>query len=197
MSKENAAMKGESLFSRVRIGVSRRPARLLASIFLVYATTWAVLEPVLGLMKPAEAYLTGWPKYLALILVSVLIGLLISAVPRELIVRLGNSVVHVTFGDLFATGGLKAIPVSRFFFETEVVATSLQGTVIRRFMQSREGAQGLQEYENALSAALEGKHHEELLRAATQKKEKYYPLGTTAMLELQGDPVPAVRPDEN
>lgn len=109
-----------------------------------------------------------------------------NAVPREITVKHSNSVIKIVFGDLFSFDGFKAIPVSRYFFETQVVSTSLQNKLIQIFVQSKEGTEGFKAYNQAISAALQGENHQEIYRDATQRKEKYYPLGTTVILELKG-----------
>lgn len=54
-------------------------------------------------------------------------------------------------------------------------------------MQSQEGSKGFDVYEQKLSLALEQEPYQEVYRSATQRKDKYYPLGTTAFLELNGE----------
>lgn len=72
--------------------------------------------------------------------------------------RINDSVVRITFGDLFSYDGIKAIPVSRHFFETEVAERSLLHVAINKLKQSyRKGE--LKRYEKQLLAALEGKEY--------------------------------------
>ncbi len=90
-----------------------------------------------------------------------------NAVPREITVKHSNSVIKIVFGDLFSFDGFKAIPVSRYFFETQVVSTSLQNKLIQIFVQSKEGTEGFKAYNQAISAALQGENHQAIYRDAT------------------------------
>ncbi|GAC1414624.1 MAG: hypothetical protein NVSMB66_7730 [Candidatus Doudnabacteria bacterium] len=53
------------------------------------------------------------------------------------------------------------------------------------FVQSKEGTEGFEVYKKGLSIALQGENYEETYRKGTHQREKYYPLGTTAVLELR------------
>lgn len=180
-------MTNYGLLYRVILGLKQKPLKVLVSTFIAYATIWAVLDPLISVVPQAEKYFSGELKFSALLLASTLIGLYRSAIPKELSIQYGNSVITVIFGDLFEFGGFKAIPVSRYFFEIEVVPTSLQHKVIQRFVQRQEGSKGFDIYEKNLFLALEHEPYQELYRNFTQRKEKYYPLGTSIALELGGE----------
>lgn len=171
---------------RIVLGVRQKPLKPFIGAFIAYAAIWTVLEPLISIVSPAQKYFSGELKFLILLLASILIGLYKSAVPRELSIQYGNSVIEIVFDDLFSFSGIKAIPVSRYFFEVEVVPTSLQNKIIQFFVQSQEGSKGFSVYDKSLSLALHREQYQELYRDATQRKEKYYPLGTTAFLELDG-----------
>lgn len=180
-------MKNYSLLARIYLGIRRYPINFLVFGFAVYASIWTILEPILSIVPKASTYFFGWQKFLFLVLISILIGLYRIASPREIIFKQGNSTIRITFGDLFLQKGIKVIPVSRYFFETEVVETSLQNIVIRKFIQSEEGDKGLKKYKQHLSTSLKNKSFKEIARQATNQKEQMYPLGTTALLELRGE----------
>lgn len=180
-------MSNYGLLHRVSLGVRQKPLKAFVSTFIAYAAIWTVLEPLISIVSPAEKYFSGELKFFILLLVSSLIGLYKSAVPNDLSIQYGNSVIKIVFGDLFSFNGIKVIPVSRYFFEVEVVPTSLQNKVIQFFVQSQEGSKGFDVYEQKLSVALEQEPYQEVYRSATQRKEKYYPLGTTTFLELNGE----------
>lgn len=180
-------MSSHSLLHRVSLGVRQKPLKAFVNTFIAYAAIWTVLEPLISIVLPVEKYFLGELKFFILLLVSSLIGLYKSAVPNDLFIQYGNSVIKIVFGDLFSYNGIKAIPVSRYFFEVEVVPTSLQNKVIQFFVQSQEGSKGFDIYEQKLSLALEQEPYQEVYRSATKKKEKYYPLGTTTFLELNGE----------
>ena len=172
---------------RVALGLRQKPLRSFVSIFIAYVTIWAVLEPLIGIVPQAEKYFSGEFKFFVLLLTSTLIGLYRSAVPKDLIIQYGNSVIKIVFGDLFTVSGFKVIPVSRYFFETEVVSTSLQHKVIQLFVQSQEGSKGFDVYEKSLSLALEHEPCQEVYRNVLGRKDKHYPLGTSIPLDLDGE----------
>ena len=173
--------------SRVRLGVAKKPLKALVSIFIAYAAIWTILEPLLSIVSPAREYISGELKFFILVFTSILIGLYKSAVPKEITLQYSNSIIKIVFGDLFSLDGIKGIPVSRYFFEIEVIPTSLQNKVIQSFIQSKEGSKGFENYERSLSSALEGEQYQEIRRNTNQPKERYYPLGTTALLELESE----------
>lgn len=179
-------MESHSLLSRVIVGLKRKPLKLFTNIFIVYGTSWAILEPIIGIIPHSAQYFSGEIKFVALLFFSVCIGLYKSAVPNQICIKYGNSSIAVIFGDLFSFDGFKVIPVSRFFFETQVVLTSLQSKLIQIFIQSNEGVDGLVLYEQSLSIALQQVNYEEKYRDATRQEERYYSLGTTATLDLNG-----------
>jgi Domain of unknown function (DUF6430) len=180
-------MNKYGLLYRVILGVRQKPLKTLASIFIAYAAIWTILEPLISIVSPAGKYFSGELKFFVLVIVSSLIGLYKSAVPKDISIQYGNAVVKVVFGDLFTFNGIKAIPVSRYFFELEIVPTSLQNKVIQFFIQSQEGSKGFDFYEQSLFSALEHETFQEIYRSATQRKEKYYALGSTAFLKLNSE----------
>lgn len=179
-------MNRHTFINRIIVGFKRKPQEFFTNIFIVYATIWAILEPIIGIVPNASQYFSGEIKFFTLIFISVCVGLYKNAVPNEIYFKYGSSSIAVAFGDLFSFDGFKIIPVSRFFFETQVVPTSLQNKLIQMFLQNREGGEGLVLYNQSLSNALQQVPCEEKYRDATQQQEKYYPLGTTAILELNG-----------
>ena len=184
--KSNMTIGKSNLFNRIILGLKQKPLKVCLSIFVAYAAIWTILEPLLGIVPAAVQYLSGELKFVVLLIISILIGLYRSAVPVDLSILYGNSVIKILFGDLFAFDGITAIPVSRHFFETEVVTTSLQHKVIQSFVQSQEGTKGFDVYEKRLSIALENESYKEIYRGNTQIPEKYYSLGASAFLDIRG-----------
>lgn len=130
-------MSNYGLLYRVILGVRQKPLKALVSAFIAYAAIWTVLEPLISIVSPAQKYFSGEVKFFILLLASILIGLYKSAVSKELSIQYGNSVIKIVFGDLFSSSGIKAIPVSRYFFEVEVVPTSLQNKIIQFLCRAR------------------------------------------------------------
>ncbi|NES21509.1 MAG: hypothetical protein F6K41_21900 [Symploca sp. SIO3E6] len=176
-----------NLAQRVIIGIKKQPLKLLTSIFLAYAAIWTILEPIIGIVPNAAQSFSGDVKFFTLIVISLCIGFYRNAVPNSINIKHGNYSIVILFGDLFSCNGFKVIPVSRYFFETQVVPTSLQSKIIQMFVQSREGDKGFSLYNQSLSSALQSTAYEERHRGATNQKERYYPLGATAVLELDGN----------
>ena len=77
----------------------------------------------------------------------------------EVILEHNGSVIRIIWGDIFLYPGIKVIPVSRHFFETNVVEESLLWTVISRYKQNYK-RRGLEKYTQALFTALESKEFE-------------------------------------
>lgn len=179
-------MNNQGLLKRVIITLRKQPLKAFIYAFIVYATIWTILEPLIGIVPNTSKYFSGEIKFVSLILVSVLIGTCRSAIPQEVSLKYGNSNIKIIFGDLFSFDGIKAIPVSRFFHETQVISTSLQGKLIQKFVQSAEGSRGFKAYEKTIADALQAESCQEMFRDATQQNERIYPLGTTVPLSLDG-----------
>ncbi|MBU7584674.1 MAG: hypothetical protein KAF91_17475 [Nostoc sp. TH1S01] len=179
-------MNSNNFFHRVKIGIKNKPFHFLVNIFIAYAAIWTILEPLLSIVQNAGKYFSGEIKFFAFVLISSLIGTYKTAVPKSINFRYGNTSIEIIFGDLFSFTGFKVIPVSRYFYEIQVVATSLQNKLIHKFVTSHEGDRGFDVYQETLSKALQYEIYQESYRSVTQQKEKYYPLGTTATLMLNG-----------
>ncbi|GAP98536.1 hypothetical protein NIES2104_50910 [Leptolyngbya sp. NIES-2104] len=180
-------MVKRGLFHRVILGCKKKPFKVFVSTFIAYAAIWTLLDPLLSMVSSAQKYFSGELKFFILVLVSSLIGLGKTALPGEITLQYANSTIKVVFDDLFASDGFKVVPVSRYFHEIEVIPTSLQNKIIQMFVQSAEGSKGSEAYEKSLSSALQSTKYEEIYRPATNREEKYYPLGTTIPLGLNGD----------
>jgi hypothetical protein len=181
-------MNSQWLLKRIIITLKKQPLKVFVYTFIVYATIWTILEPLIGIVPNASKYLSGEIKFTSLILVSVLIGAYRSAIPQEVNLKYGNSNIKIVFGDLFLFDGIKAIPVSRFFHETEVIPASLQGKLIQKFIHSGEGSKGFETYKKIITDSLQAESCQEIFRDATQQYEKFYSLGTTVLISLDGQP---------
>lgn len=184
-------MKYHNIINRIIAGVRKNPSQVFVEGFLVYATFWIILEPIFSMISTtATQYLAGTLSFATLVLLSLVLGLLRSASPAEIEIKINGSAIRVVFGDLFTFDGVKVIPASKFLYETDVVVSSLQDKLIKKFLVLGEGAQGINKYTSALEEALAGKfcelvdnNSEQLLSNNNLKKK--YPLGTTAQLILQ------------
>jgi Domain of unknown function (DUF6430) len=179
-------MHDYSLLHRIILGFKNKLRKLLITIFVIYASIWTILESLIGLVPSTSQYFSGEFEFLILVLMSSIIGFYKNAIPESILVKYGNSSIKIEFGDIFSCEGFRVIPVSRYFFETQIVPTSLQSKLIQMFIQSQEGDKGFVLYNQTLSTALQNVTYREKYRNETQQKEKYYPLGTTAILGING-----------
>jgi len=83
----------------------------------------------------------------------------INSYSKQITFEYGSSPITITFGDLFAHKGLKAIPVSRHFFEVDVAQSSLLNGLINKFKQTYKKG-WLKKYEKRLQEALVSKDYE-------------------------------------
>lgn len=119
--------------------------------------------------------------------ISIVIGLVRIERPDEIMLRVQNSTIVITFGDLFAQQGIRVIPVSQFMYEMDVVPSSLQAAVIHKFIEGDEGMQGAAAYKHALDIGLRDKPAQEVVRFNETGAEKLYPLGTSIILKHSGE----------
>lgn len=178
-------MNDYSILNRIWVGSRKNLKKLFISIFFTYTALWTILDSLMSMLKPLETYITGSWKYLLLVLVSIVVGMCRVIRPKKISLKYNNSTIIISFGDLFSFDGIKAIPVSRFFFEIEVIKKSLQDAVIQKFRDSEEGSKGLDKYIERLSTALNGVAHDLIKRKV--EEEKFYPIGTTALIKLNDD----------
>jgi hypothetical protein len=119
-------MSNPTLFQRVLVGLKKRPLKFLLSTFISYSVIWTLLEPLISFIPSFGNQISESLKF------SLLIGAMRNAAPSELKIKYDNSIIKIKFSDLFLTEGFRVIPVSRFFFEIQVVQTSLQGILIKK-----------------------------------------------------------------
>lgn len=181
-------MKNSHLIERICSGIKDKPYKSLKYIWSAFATIWGVIAPLIIFFPLTKQLLLGIPQFIILIVISILIGLYRSAIPSEIEFKYNNQVIiKIIFGNLFNFDGYKVIPVSRFFFETDVMQKSLQRQIIKKFEDSGNITRGVKPYIQALETALQGQDYQETVRNKAKGKEKYYPLGTTAILVLEGE----------
>lgn len=134
-----------------------------------------------------KQFALGLFQFILLVVISILIGLYRSAVPTEVEFKYHNQLIKIIFGNIFNFDGYKVIPVSRYFFETNVLQESLQGQLIGKFQNSGDRTTDFQPYVEALETALQEIDYQEKSREKTGEQERYYHLGTTAILSLEGE----------
>ena len=171
-----------SFLNRIFIGATKRPYKLLITVVLTYTVIWSLLEPIISLAPELGEFLDGGTKLVSFVVLSIILGFIINSVPKKLEFFIENQDISIEFGNLFDGAGVKAIPVSRYMFETEVVPSSLQSLVINDFQASHEGGQGLQSYIHQLDESLKNIPYQLHLRSPDRGEERYYPFGTTVKI---------------
>ncbi len=179
-------MNNSNLIKRISLGVKDKPLRSLKKTLLAYGSIWGFIAPLITFFPSTKQFFLGLFQFITLVIISIIIGLYRSAVPTEIEFKYNNQAIKIIFGDIFDFDDYKVIPVSRFFFETQVMQKSLQRQIIKKFEDSGDITRGVQPYLEPLETALQGKVYQEMNRNKTREKEKYYPLGTTAFLALEG-----------
>jgi len=179
-------MKFNDILFRTKISVRQAPLKVVRNIFLVYSVCWGLMEPVFELVPGAENYFDRRNTFEIILAIGLVGGIWSSIRPWRIDLKLQNHVISVEFNDLFKCEGVKVIPVSRFMFEIEVIQASLQSLLIKRFRDSAEGNQGIEEYRNKLQKALESKARDEIERTPERGIEERFPVGTTALIEHHG-----------
>ena len=180
-------MNIEQNLYRKWVTIKQDPKALIIYIFVAYGVIWAILDPIMSIIPSFQIYFSGWDRYLIMLSISIVIGFVRIERPNEIVLRVQNSTIVITFGDLFTQQGIRVIPVSQFMYEMDVVPSSLQAIVIRRFIEGGEGIQGATTYKNALDAGLRTKQTQEIVRFSETGTEKFYQLGTSAILKHVGE----------
>ncbi len=142
-----------------------------------------ILSSIFKLIKVDSTWnwITANKELLLIGLVSFLLAFLLCKLiklPKLKKISLSDN-IEICSGDLFAMDGIKIIPVSRFFYETGVYEASLQYQVINKFKL----AKGIEDYQKQMDDELGNEDPEIKTRDETLGEEKYYPLGTTALIE--------------
>ena len=175
-------MNLRGFISRRYIGARQNSTALIVGVFTIYGIIWAVLEPIMAIVPSVNVSFSGWDRFIILISVSLVIGFFSIKRPNKVKFRFQNTTVIIEFGDLFLQPGIRVVPVSQFMHELDVVSTSLQAIVIRRFVDDYEGMQGVSKYEAALNEALSDKSAQKITRFEEKGVERFYPLGTSVIL---------------
>lgn len=165
-----------SFHHRLIKGVRRHPYRTLLSVFVVYGTSWAILEPLISFLDLTASL--GAKKYVLLVVLALLIGVLRMAIPRSADIKIPgtNSTVHISEGDLVSFDGHRIVSANEYFdcqLGTHVAKESIHGQIIDREFGGSADAFG-----RVVDAALEGIEGVDENRPTGRAKR--YPVGTTA-----------------
>lgn len=166
------------LLHSIKLGIKRRPMAFAASIFLAYSALWTVVESLSYFINDLK--LQGSYYYLALIVTSVLVGLIRAYPKQQVAFKVGhsNTTIIVRFGDIFQSEGHLGIPVNEYFdseLGLPVSPKSLHGIVIERFFGGHQAS-----FDQLVTADLQSIPSAHVSR--TQGKSLRYDIGTTAKI---------------
>ncbi|WP_321813189.1 MULTISPECIES: macro domain-containing protein [unclassified Paraburkholderia] len=164
-------------------GVRNHPWKLLANMF----TTFSVIQTVIlgvSLFVPGVT-VSGWIPIVAVLVVSVGWELKKVWKPSRIDLQVANSgtTIEVVFGDLFAQHGILAIAVNDFF-DSELGEPVSDKSVHGIFLKKRFGGH-VGPFDKQVDAELAKVQSESAERA--QWKTKRYPIGSTALLQVNQD----------
>jgi hypothetical protein len=173
------------IIRRVVYGVRRKPLRLLAGWFLGFTVLWTFLDPALALFPSLQNRLAGAANYLALIALSLPIGIWRATAPdrARFKVKTTNTLLDISFGDLFKSPGCKVIPVNEYFDSElgELVSPkSLHGQLLRDYFGGHPAA-----FNALVDEDLKSQQYEEVGR--TLGRTRRYGIGTTAVVSARDE----------
>jgi len=164
-------------------GLRRHPWRSLTYAFAAFSVLWTLTEGVTHFLPGVK--IEGGYALTIIILVSIGFGINRFWKPSSIVIKVAttNTRIEVLFGDLFAQSGLRGIGVTEFFeseMGTPVSETSVHGLFLKRCFGG-----GAKDFDKQLKDELKDVASEE-----TQKiigKRKKFPIGTTALINVDGD----------
>lgn len=96
------------------IGIRYDVKKWLKSVFIAYASSWTLLEPIVSFLSPN---LSGPWKYTVFILASLLLGTAGVWPKRKIVLSLPHTstTISIEFNDIFKVNGHKVIAVNEYF----------------------------------------------------------------------------------
>lgn len=162
---------------QILLGIKRDWFKFIFSAIFGYTFLWSLLEPAISFLK-ADIY--GWPKFIALLLISLIIAI-IRVFPKKRItipLKNTNTKVNISFGDIFKQPHNIAISVNEYFdskIGKLVSPKSLHGMLIEKIIGGKSEI-----FDNCINKELLNVPHE--INQRTEGNHKRYPIGTTATL---------------
>ena len=177
-SKSPVAMKARCLdwWSSLR----RRLWQSLLYAFTAFSVMWTVIE---GVTEILEVEIKGVYVFIVVILVSVTFSLKRSWKPSSIVIKVAttDTKIEVLFGDLFAQEGLRGIAATQYF-ESEFGDPVSQESLLGIFLQKHFGG-GAIDFDNQLEQQLQTISSQHIKDKSVGKK-KSYPIGTTALIQV-------------
>lgn len=164
-------------------GLRRHPWRSLTYAFAAFSVLWTLTEGVTHFLPGVK--IEGAYALTIMILFSIGFGLNRFWKPSSIVIKVAttNTKIEVLFGDLFAQSGLRGIGVTEFFeseLGTPVSGTSLHGLFLKKCFGG-----GAKDFDRQLKDELRNIASEETQKAVGKKKR--FPIGTTALINVDGD----------
>ena len=165
-------------------GLCRHPWRTLGVAFAAFSVLWTLTEAVTHFLPGVK--IEGGYALSIIIVASLFYSLNRIWKPSRVSIKVAttNTVIDVIFGDLFTQDGLKAIAVTEFFeskLGLPVSDKSLHGV----FLKTCIGG-GVQAFDKQVNEQLKGLQSTLVTKA--EGKAKSFPIGTTALIRVDGAP---------
>lgn len=165
-------------------GLRRHPWRTLVVAFAAFSVLWTLTEAITHFLPGVE--IEGGYALTVIITVSILYSLNRIWKPSRVTIKVAttNTMIEVIFGDLFVQEGLKAIAVTEFFeskLGLPVSDKSLHGAFLKKCFGG-----GVQSFDKQVNEQLKGIQSTPVTKA--DGKQKSYPIGTTALIRVDGKP---------
>ena len=164
-------------------GLLRHPWQIICHAFVAFSVQWTVIEAVTVLL---DIKIKGDPVFIGVIVLSVVFSLIRNKKPSSIVIKIAttNTKIEILFGDLFIQPGLRGIGVTEYF-ESEigdpVSETSLHGLLLIKCFGNRTEA-----FDKQLNEQLDEIPSKDV-DVKTVGKTKSYPIGTTALIRVNGD----------
>lgn len=175
----------KSFFLRLFVSIKRHPWRFAIAIFLSYSVIWTLLDSAISLNKDLK--IEGTPYHVTVIFLSIVTGAIYRTFqhPQQIRFKIKGTetIVQVTFGDLFDFPGHKAIAVNEYFDSVVgeyISARSLHGQFILRFFGGHSEA-----FDTLVDQRLKATEYKTIKNKTG--KTKYYPPGTTTVIPMNNE----------
>lgn len=165
-------------------GMRRHPWRTLVVAFAAFSVLWTLTEAITHFLPGVK--IEGGYALTIIIIASILYSPNRIWKPSRVSIKVAttNTVIDVIFGDLFAQEGLKAVAVTEFFeskLGLPVSEKSLHGVFLKKFFGG-----GVQAFDKQVNEQLKGFQSTPVNKS--EGKSKSFPIGTTALIQIDGEP---------
>lgn len=170
-------------------GIRLHPWRIICLAFVAFSVQWTVIEAVTVLLniktEGDSVKIEGDSVLIVVIVASVMYSLIRSRKLSNIVIKVPtkNTKIEIFFGDLFIQQGLRGIGVTEYFeskIGAPVSAKSLHGLLLKKIPAVNPGFDV--QLKKQLSK-IPSKH----VDVKTEGKKKSYPIGTTALIQVNGD----------